>query len=90
MLEREDTTRVLFDFVDSSEAEHWFMVNDNVIGGVSKGEGSPTEDSCPLSSGSISLENNSGFASIRSQPTNFDLGGFDGIRIRVKGDGRTF
>lgn len=87
--EKEDLTRVLFDFVDASEAERWLRVNDNVMGGVSKGEASPTEDSCLLFFGSISLENNGGFASIRSRFTDFDLGGFDGIRIMVKGDGRT-
>ena len=90
MSEKEDMTRVLFDFVDASATNRWLIVNDNVMGGVSKGEASPTEDSCLLFSGLISLENNGGFASIRSQPTDFDLGGFDGIRIRVKGDGRTY
>lgn len=88
--EKEDTTRVLFDFVDVSETERWLIVNDNVMGGVSKGEASPTEDSCLLFSGSISLENNGGFASIRSQPTDFGLGDYHGIRIRVMGDGRTY
>lgn len=88
--EKQDMTRVLFDFVDVSEAQRWLVVNDNVMGGVSRGEASPTEDSNLLFSGSISLENNGGFASIRSQPTDFDLGGFDGIRIKVKGDGRTY
>ena len=88
--EKEDMTRVLFDFVDASTAERWLIVNDNVMGGISKGEASPADDSCLLFSGSISLENNGGFASIRSQPTDFDLIGFSGIRIRVKGDGRTY
>jgi hypothetical protein len=88
--ENKDTTRVLFDFVDPLEAGRWLIVNDNVMGGVSKGEISPADDSCLLFSGSISLENNGGFASTRSQPTDFDLGGFNGIRIRVKGDGRTY
>ena len=88
--EKEDMTRILFDFVDASTAGLWLIVNDNVMGGVSKGEVSPTEDSCLLFSGSISLENNGGFASIRSQPTDFGLGSYHGIRIRVKGDGRTY
>jgi len=90
MSENEETNRVLFDFVDASEIERWLVVNDNVMGGVSKGGASPAGDSCLLFSGSISLENNGGFASIRSQPADFNLGEFDGIRIRVKGDGRTY
>ena len=88
--EKEDMTRVLFDFVDASAAKHWLVVNDNVMGGVSNGEASRTEDSCLRFSGSISLENNGGFASIRSQPTDFGLGDYHGIRIRVMGDGRTY
>jgi len=88
--EKEDMTLVLFDFVDSSETERWLIVNDNVMGGVSNGEASRAEDSCLRFSGSISLENNGGFASIRSQPTDFGLGDYHGIRIRVMGDGRTY
>ena len=90
MAEKEDMPRVLFDYVDASETERWLIVNDNVMGGVSKGEASLKEDSCLLFSGSLSLENNGGFASLRSQPTDFGLGGCDGIRIRVKGDGRIY
>ena len=88
--EKDNTIHRLFDFFNASETEQWEVVNDNVMGGVSKGGASLTEDSCLLFSGSISLENNGGFASIRSEPTDFDLKGFNGIRIRVKGDGRTY
>jgi len=88
--EKENTTHILFEFVDASEAERWLVVNDDVMGGVSKGGASPTDDSCLLFSGSVSLENNGGFASIRSQPKDFGLSGYQGIRIRVKGDGRIY
>ena len=88
--EKDNTIHRLFDFFNASETDQWEVVNDNVMGGVSKGGASLTEDSCLLFSGSISLENNGGFASIRSEPTDFDLKGFNGIRIRVKGDGRTY
>lgn len=86
----QESTRALFEFDDASEAERWLAVNDNVMGGVSEGAASPTGDSCLLFSGSISLENNGGFASIRSLPSDPDLAGFHGIRVRVKGDGRTY
>lgn len=86
----EKTDRVLFSFVEVSETQRWLAVNDNVMGGVSEGKVSPVGDSCLLFSGSLSLEYNGGFASVRSHPADFDLGGFGGIRIRVKGDGRTY
>ena len=82
--------RMLFRFADTSEAGRWLAINDDVMGGVSKGSASLTEDSYLLLSGSISFENNGGFASIRSKSKDFGLGGFHGIRIRVKGDGRKY
>jgi monofunctional biosynthetic peptidoglycan transglycosylase len=88
--EEEDMTRVLFDFADTSEVKRWLIVNDDVMGGLSEGEASPTEDSCLLFSGSISLENNGGFASVRSRDTDFGLSGYAGIRLRVMGDGRLY
>jgi len=85
-----DSTFLLFDFIEESDAENWYAVNDVVMGGVSKGIVSKSEDSRLLFSGSLSLENNGGFASIRTKPKDFGISGFEGIRIRVKGDGRTY
>jgi len=90
MLTQGDSTMQLFDFGDSTESNRWVAANDNVMGGVSTGLVSLTEDSCLLFSGSLSLENNGGFASIRTRPKDFVLGGYQGIRIRVKGDGRVY
>lgn len=90
MLAEGDSTMNLFDFGDRTESNRWIVVNDNVMGGVSASRMSLTKDSCLLFSGSLSLENNGGFASIRTRPTDFDLGDYRGIRIRVKGDGRVY
>ena len=40
--------------------------------------------------GTLSLENNGGFASVRTIPDDFGLGGYAGLAIRVKGDGRRY
>jgi hypothetical protein len=40
--------------------------------------------------GRVSLENNGGFASIRSPAGRHDLAGYSGIALRVKGDGRSY
>ena len=40
--------------------------------------------------GKISLENQGGFASIRTRPADLKLDGYDTIALRVKGDGRTY
>ena len=40
--------------------------------------------------GTVSLENNGGFASVRSGPAEFDMEGYAGIRLRVHGDGNDY
>jgi monofunctional biosynthetic peptidoglycan transglycosylase len=90
MASTSDSSHVIRDFADSNESGQWVSVNDNVMGGVSQGTAQITDDHCLLFTGTISLENNGGFSSIRTLPGNFDLGAYDGIRIRALGDGRTY
>ncbi len=88
--ENTDSTLVLYDFHNNKEISKCFAINDNVMGGISTGGVSPPRGNSLNFSGSLSLENNGGFASIRSQPKDFNLSGYQGIRIRVKGDGRIY
>ncbi|MEM7147270.1 MAG: CIA30 family protein [Verrucomicrobiota bacterium] len=78
----------LFDFRKAAPSGAWPEVNDGVMGGVSRGN-SKIRNNTLFFSGTLSLENNGGFSSVR-QPTDLDLEGFKGIRLRVKGDGRTY
>jgi monofunctional biosynthetic peptidoglycan transglycosylase len=41
-------------------------------------------------SGRLSLENNGGFASVRTKPANFNIRAGDTLVVRVKGDGREY
>lgn len=79
--------RTLFTFADSEHGA-WTAVNDNVMGGRS--EGRPELSAGVLRfSGELSLENNGGFSSIR-HPVSLDLSDYDGVRLRVRGDGRRY
>lgn len=40
--------------------------------------------------GEVSLANNGGFASVRCEPGDYDLSGFDGLVLRVLGDGKRY
>jgi transforming growth factor-beta-induced protein len=82
-----DRTITTFDGQDSLR---WQTVNDGVMGGRSQGGPSFSEDGTLLFTGEISLENNGGFSSIRTRPADLGLGGYDGLEIRVRGDGRTY
>lgn len=79
----------LFDF--DGNGPTWFTVNDVVMGGVSTSSANIDPETERLSfSGNLSLENNGGFASIRSQEGTYDLSAYDGIALRVRGDGKIY
>lgn len=80
----------LLDFAGPEAAEKWQAVNDGVMGGVSDGRFKITEDKALEFSGTLSLENNGGFASVRTKPTDFDIKAGDMLVARVKGDGREY
>lgn len=81
--------RVLFDFAASGPKSAWILVNDDVMGGVSTSSFRQAGGTAVFS-GEVSLENNGGFASVRSQPARHDLSGCDTFVISVRGDGRRF
>ena len=86
----EISLRPLLDFAGPDTAQKWQAVNDNVMGGVSDGRFRITADSTMEFSGRLSLENNGGFASVRTKPTNFNVHAGDTLVVRVKGDGREY
>ncbi len=80
---------VLFDYAGNDPG--WYTVNDDVMGGVSNSFVNTDQDRQRLTfAGNLSLENNGGFASIRSQYTDYDLRQYDGIALRVLGDGNVY
>ena len=78
-----------FDFGKSDSSTEWFSVNDSVMGGLSEGSVSYTKKSM-LFKGQLSLENNGGFASVRSQTSMMDLSELQTLEIRCRGYGGTF
>jgi monofunctional biosynthetic peptidoglycan transglycosylase len=85
-----DEDRVLFDFSEPDAAKAWVNVNDGVMGGVSDGRFKITDNKTMEFFGTLSLENNGGFASVRARPTEVNLKSSDSIFARVWGDGREY
>ena len=81
---------VLVDFGDKQNSSGWNVVNDGVMGGRSVGKARLTDDGVMNFSGTLSLDNNGGFSSIRSGPIDVQMAIEDGFRVRLKGDGRTY
>jgi len=80
----------VLEFAAPDSAQKWQAVNDGVMGGVSDGRFRITEDKTLEFFGTLSLENNGGFASVRTKPADLDIKAGDIIVVRVKGDGRDY
>jgi hypothetical protein len=81
--------QTIFDF-RNYVGPQWYAINDGVMGGVSQGRAQITEDGLLVFSGMVSLENNGGFASIRSEPSRLAIQGASGVRLEVRGDGHRY
>jgi NADH dehydrogenase [ubiquinone] 1 alpha subcomplex assembly factor 1 len=75
---------------DGNDGMNWKVVDDGVMGGLSEGRIAATEAGTMKFSGLLSLENNGGFSSFRSDDVNLDLSNELGLVLRVLGDGRTY
>ena len=82
--------RILFKFDEPESAGPWQTVNDGVMGGRSVGRFKINDDKKMEFFGTLSLENNGGFASVRASGTNLGLREGDSIVARVRGDGREY
>ncbi|MEM7587056.1 MAG: CIA30 family protein [Acidobacteriota bacterium] len=78
---------VVFDF--GAGAEPWPSIDDPVMGGLSRSR-MRLEGEVVVFEGIVSLENNGGFASARSRPARHRLAGFDGLTLRLRGDGKVY
>ena len=79
---------MITDFTSNTPDLGWYVQNDNVMGGRSEGGFEETEGEL-LFAGSTNTDGG-GFSSIRTRPFRLDLSQYDGIRLRVKGDGRRY
>lgn len=76
-------------FGKESGGQDWWVLNDGVMGGLSQGAIQFTDESL-LFKGKVSLENNGGFASIRSPFQAIDLSTTEMIEIRYRATGQSF
>ena len=84
------TPLVIVDFNSTTNLRSWFIVDDVVMGGRSDGNFEINEDGHGVFYGTISLENNGGFSSVRSAISVDDVLPTSKVRIRLKGDGKSY
>ncbi len=80
----------LFNFNKDSDPAAWTPVNDGVMGGVSNSRFVRGPQGGALFTGFVSLENNGGFASVRSPALTADLTATTGVLLRILGDGKEY
>lgn len=81
---------VIFDFDANSNLSNWNVVNDGVMGGISKAKLEINQDGNAIFKGTVSLENNGGFASLRYRFNTKEVGEYTKVIIRLKGDKTTY
>lgn len=80
----------LFDFGDPLAVRDWFAIDDRVMGGVSRSRLRHDPAGHAVFEGTVSLERNGGFASIRCAPAARGLAGARTCVVEVRGPGRRF
>lgn len=83
-------SEVIYDFKINASLDHWYIVNDGVMGGLSQSILNVTEEGHGQFSGTVSLENYGGFASVRFDTRSIEVSGHTHIRLKVKGDGKRY
>ncbi len=80
----------IFDFSLESDISDWNVVDDVVMGGRSDGPFQLSPEGHGEFRGTVSLENNGGFSSVRYSFAPMATEGNTHIRIRLKGDGKSY
>ena len=81
---------IVFDFNTKSDLSNWRVVNDGVMGGTSRSKFYLNSEGHGCFDGTVSLENNGGFCSVRYEFTRIALDINKIICLRIKGDGKDY
>jgi len=84
------SSQEIYDFSKSSNIQDWYIVDDRVMGGRSQGTMDLSIDGHAIFDGSVSLENNGGFSSIRYRSDGIVSESYSRFLIMVKGDGKNY
>lgn len=76
---------LLFDFTAPASVQAWSPIDDRVMGGVSRSRLRHDLAGHAVFEGTVSLDNNGGFASVRSSPCPRGLPGAQACEIDVRG-----
>lgn len=81
---------IVFDFTAQSALTHWQIVNDGVMGGISRSSFTLNEERNAVFSGFVSLENSGGFCSVKLGFDEKSLQDCSKAILRLKGDRKRY
>ena len=84
------TSKVIFNFNKKSDLQDWIIVDDVVMGGESSGSFKLNPDGFGVFEGSISLDNNGGFSSLRYRSKKILIKEYTKVIIKLRGDGKKY
>ena len=87
---RPDDTLLLFDFSDPAIVADWAPIDDRVMGGISRSRLRHDPAGHAVFEGTVSLEHNGGFASVRSSPGARGRPSATACLIELRGDIKQF
>jgi len=85
-----EDTLLLFDFRDPAIVGDWTPIDDRVMGGISRSRLRHDPAGHAVFEGTVSLERNGGFASVRSSPAARGLPDAAACLIELRGDNKQF
>ena len=88
--EGQEVSRVTVLQFTPAAIEAWYVVNDGVMGGISSSRMRPEAGDVAVFEGNLSLENNGGFASVRTEIAEGILAGASTLILTVRGDGKRY
>jgi NADH dehydrogenase [ubiquinone] 1 alpha subcomplex assembly factor 1 len=83
-------TQIIFDFNKDSNTKDWKISDDVVMGGRSSSSFKLSPDGFGLFEGTVSLENNGGFSSVRYRFNKLQVTDSRSIILKIKGDGKNY
>ena len=82
--------KTIYDFSKEAKPTGWLIINDGVMGGLSRGNITMDEEGNGLFWGHVSLENNGGFSLARLTLPTIEATDFSKIVLEVKGDSKRY
>jgi len=90
LFNQSDLNSIIYNFKNSGTLQNWTVVDDGVMGGLSKGNIKLGKSGNVIYFGNVSTDNNGGFSSLRYQFKLRDVSSYESVSLRIKGDGKSY